>query len=78
MLIDALSAGFCSYLPAKGMTRLLQTITRMYRQINPKPAITVCLLTMVKCLMERERWLDIGKLILYLEINFRCDSVEIC
>lgn len=35
------------YLPAKGMTQLLQTITRVRRQINPKLAIEGVLLTMV-------------------------------
>lgn len=35
------------YLPAKGMTQLLQTITRVRRQINPKLTIDGVLLTMV-------------------------------
>lgn len=35
------------YLPAKGMTQLLQTIARVRRQINPKLAIDGVLLTMV-------------------------------
>jgi len=35
------------YLPAKGMTQLLQTIARVKRQINPKLAIDGVLLTMV-------------------------------
>ena len=35
------------YLPAKGMTQLLQTITKVRRQINPKLAIDGALLTMV-------------------------------
>ena len=35
------------YLPAKGMTQLLQTIARVRRQINPKLTIDGVLLTMV-------------------------------
>lgn len=35
------------YLPAKGMTQLLQTIARVRRQINPRLAIEGVLLTMV-------------------------------
>jgi len=35
------------YLPAKGMTQLLQTIARVKRQINPQLAIDGVLLTMV-------------------------------
>lgn len=35
------------YLPAKGMTQLLQTIARVRRQINPKLTIDGALLTMV-------------------------------
>jgi len=35
------------YLPAKGMTQLLQTIIRVRKQINPKLAIDGVLLTMV-------------------------------
>lgn len=35
------------YLPAKGMTQLLQTISRVRRQINPKLTIDGVLLTMV-------------------------------
>lgn len=35
------------YLPAKGMTQLLQTIARVRRQINPQLAIDGVLLTMV-------------------------------
>ena len=35
------------YLPAKGMTQLLQTIARVRRQINPKLTIEGVLLTMV-------------------------------
>lgn len=35
------------YLPAKGMTQLLQTITKVRRQINPKLAIDGVLLTMM-------------------------------
>lgn len=35
------------YLPAKGMTQLLQTITRVRKQINPKLTIGGVLLTMV-------------------------------
>jgi chromosome partitioning protein len=35
------------YLPAKGMTQLLQTIARVRRQINPKLSIDGVLLTMV-------------------------------
>lgn len=35
------------YLPAKGMTQLLQTIARVKRQINPKLTIDGVLLTMV-------------------------------
>ena len=35
------------YLPAKGMTQLLQTIARVRRQINPKLTIDGILLTMV-------------------------------
>lgn len=35
------------YLPVKGMTQLLQTITRVRRQINPKRTIDGILLTMV-------------------------------
>ena len=35
------------YLPAKGMTQLLQTIARVRRQINPKLIIDGVLLTMV-------------------------------
>jgi chromosome partitioning protein len=35
------------YLPAKGMTQLLQTITRVKRQINPKLTVDGVLLTMV-------------------------------
>lgn len=36
------------YLPAKGMTQLLQTTARVRRQINPKLAIEGILLTMVE------------------------------
>ena len=36
------------YLPAKGMTQLLQTITRVRKQINPKLSIDGVLLTMVE------------------------------
>ncbi|MEB3103996.1 ParA family protein, partial [Ferviditalea candida] len=35
------------YLPAKGMTQLLQTIARVRRQINPKLVVDGVLLTMV-------------------------------
>lgn len=35
------------YLPAKGMTQLLQTVARVKRQINPKLAVDGVLLTMV-------------------------------
>lgn len=35
------------YLPAKGMTQLLQTVARVRRQINPKLAVDGVLLTMV-------------------------------
>jgi len=35
------------YLPAKGMTQLLQTITRVKKQINPKLKVDGILLTMV-------------------------------
>jgi cellulose biosynthesis protein BcsQ len=35
------------YLPAKGMTQLLQTIARVRRQINPRLTIDGVLLTMV-------------------------------
>jgi len=54
MTINALAAadsviipGQAHYLPAKGMTQLLQTIARVRRQINPRLTIDGVLLTMV-------------------------------
>ena len=54
MTINALAAADsviipvqAQYLPAKGMTQLLQTIARVRRQINPKLTIDGVLLTMV-------------------------------